>query len=367
MIQDGPDSRTLAPSTDLPVTPEAAHPLQAKLFERIGPESLIDVIGELIGVEVEVDRFEVRWRASGLARPGAIAQLSWPSLSTRIGLGIEPPMAHAIVDRLLGHDRPAAEGRLQVTPVEWGILSFVFARGLDRLERMPGPFGPWDLMLDQVGPEPFDPSGLGAMVTYRWRLRLGQASASARLWLPESLLATWLANSPSLPGSSVEKIVTGEWVAEAGTIAMPRGLARLKPGSLLLIDGSPLSGTPETPEGPIELVLKRSGIRSAFLAKAAPGSRAGRLILQTTLRRRDSTALTDVGLADDTPTTLTVELGRIDLPADLVGRLGPGDEIDLARLAKEFVMLTRDGQVVARGELVQVDTELGVRLLSVLP
>jgi hypothetical protein len=354
-MDDGPDSRSLAP---LP------HPLQGRLDQRIDPEILLAAIGELIGVEVETDRFEVRWRASGLARPGAIAQLSWPRHATRIGLGIEPPMAHAIVDRLLGHDRPAAEGRLQVTPVEWGILAFVLARGLERLERMPGSFGPWDLTLDRVGPEPFDPSDLGAMVTWRWRLKLGEASAPLRLWLPESLLEGWLEEGPSLPVGDAQ---TGEWVAEAGTIAMPRGLSRLKPGSLLLIEGSPLSGVPESPEGPIELVLERSGERSAFLARAVPGSRAGRLVLQSTLRRRDSTLGAGACPSDDSPTTLTVELGRIGLPSDLLAHLGPDDELDLARLAREYVTLSHGGRVVARGELVPVDTELGVRVLRIVP
>src|SRR5205823_79989 len=86
-----------------------------------GPAQLIEGLSKVLSGTVSADRFEVLWRASGLRRPGVIAQLSWPRLATRVGLGIEPALAHAIVDRLLGFDRLPAEGRLQVTPVEWGI------------------------------------------------------------------------------------------------------------------------------------------------------------------------------------------------------------------------------------------------------
>ncbi len=126
-----------------------------------------------------------------------IAQLTWPRLSTRLGLGIEPPLAHALVDRLLGFERLPAEGRLQVTPVEWGILSFVMARALDRLDESPGPLGPWDLALDRVGPDPFDPVGLGPIVTWRWRIRLGQAVALGQALAPRV--------APAPPGSSTTR------------------------------------------------------------------------------------------------------------------------------------------------------------------
>ena len=83
---------------------------------------------------VRIERSEVLWRASGMGRPGLIVQLTVPRLGTRLALGIEIPLAHHIVDRLLGFDRPFAESRLQITPVEWGIWSFLVLRALDSLD-----------------------------------------------------------------------------------------------------------------------------------------------------------------------------------------------------------------------------------------
>ena len=82
---------------------------------------------------VKLGRPEIVWRASGLLRPGLIAQLRWPELGTRLALGLEVPLAHAVVDHLLGYDRPLAESRLQLTPVEWGVWSYLLIRALNAL------------------------------------------------------------------------------------------------------------------------------------------------------------------------------------------------------------------------------------------
>ena len=85
---------------------------------------------EATAAPVRFDRAEVLWRASGLGRPGLIIQLTAPRLGTRLALGVEVPLAHHFVDRLLGFDRPFAQSRLQITPVEWGIWSFLALRAL---------------------------------------------------------------------------------------------------------------------------------------------------------------------------------------------------------------------------------------------
>jgi len=346
-----------------------------------GAEGPLGGVAGLLGDGLTADRFEVHWRAAGLRRSGIVAQFHWPRMATRVGFGIEPALAHGLVDRLLGFDRAPAEGRLQVTPVECGILSFVMARALDRLDERPGPMGPWDLTLDRVGPDPFDPAGLGPVVTWRWRVRVGQVTASARLWVPESLLALWLVDDPPAPDDPPVPIgrfadLECAWQAEAGRVTMPRGLDRLRAGSLLLIDGAPLRGTPRSPEGAVELALTDRAGRYSYLARPAPDSAAARLILDSPLRResrpRETLAMTSP--ADPTegphapaevPVTLTVEIGRLNLPIRRVADLKPGDVLELGRHAREPVDLTSGGRLVARGELVQVDAELGVRVTHV--
>jgi flagellar motor switch protein FliN/FliY len=64
----------------------------------------------------------------------------------------------------------------------------------------------------------------------------------------------------------------------------------------------------------------------------------------------------------DVPVTLAVELGRVNLTLNRLADLKPGDVIELGRHSREPVELTSNGRLVARGELLLIDTELGVRV-----
>lgn len=67
----------------------------------------------------------------------------------------------------------------------------------------------------------------------------------------------------------------------------------------------------------------------------------------------------------DVPVTLTVELGRVNLTMGRLADLKPGDVVELSRHSRAPVELTSNGRLVARGELILIDTELGVRVTSV--
>ena len=67
----------------------------------------------------------------------------------------------------------------------------------------------------------------------------------------------------------------------------------------------------------------------------------------------------------DVPVTLTVELGRVNLTVSQLADLKPGDVVELGRNSRAPVELTSGGRMVARGELILIDTDLGVRVTSV--
>lgn len=362
---------------------------QVRLARRLDRFPLERFLRQIVGAEsaIEIAQPELLARGSGLRRPGVIAELSWPRRSTRVGLAIDPPLAHAVVDHLLGFDRFAGEERLQVTPVEWGVLAFLAARALRSLAEDAGPLGPWDLLLNRVGPDPFDPAGLGRLTTIHWALRLGRVAGSLRLWLPVSLIEQAVSTaSPEFDARSIEPTqspfgdLAATWRGIAGTSTLPRGLASLRVGGVLPIDGNPLRGTAASPSGPIELTSADSTGRSGFDTEAVPLSSGARLLLKGPLRRQpsprepidvnptsppatpDSTAPVGPG---DVPVTLVVELGRVNLTLRRLADLKPGDVVELGRHAREPVELTSNGRLVARGELVQIDTELGVRVTTV--
>ncbi len=358
----------------------------------------------------EIGRPEIVWRASGLGRPGLIAQFRWPSLNTRLALGLEIPLAHAVVDHLLGYDRPFAESRLQLTPVEWGVWSYLAVRSLEECERASqcgrehetstAPTDRPSLVLDRVGPDPFDPAGLGAVVTLRSSIRVGSTTGTARLWLPEPALNFLLASEPQA-GQIVPDLATSKareysslWRALAGLVAMPNGLKRLRTGGVLPLTDSRLTGTPQSPSGPIVLICGPTSLGETFQLPAEPveGS-SGRLLRLTgsLIRQRQprepltlgtnqimsssspspgadhsgAPALPPGGSPLDVPVTLTVELGRVNLTLNRLADLRPGDLVELGRHSREPVELTSNGRLVARGELVLIDTELGVRVTHV--
>jgi type III secretion system YscQ/HrcQ family protein len=321
-----------------------------------------------------------------------VAHLGAPARSSRLGLGLETPLVHALVDRLLGYARDSGAARAPVTPVEAGVVAFALARTLAALGDVPGTAG---LVLDRVGPERFDPTGLGRVATLRWPVQVGPVRASARLWLPEAL--AWDLDPPAGetgimapaddPQASLRRFaaLTGTWHAEAGRATLPWGPGRLRVGGVLPIDGAPLGGTPSSPVGPIELGLRDRDGRSWFPARCAPMSGGGQLVLTGPLRRdplpREALAVNlprdpepdpipagpsgDPAPAAGVPVTLVVELGRISLTVQRVAELAPGDVLTLGRHAREPVELTSGGKLIARGELVQIDTELGVRVTNV--
>jgi len=73
----------------------------------------------------------------------------------------------------------------------------------------------------------------------------------------------------------------------------------------------------------------------------------------------------DISLLLDVPLQVTVELGRTQLRIRNVLELVPGSIIELDKLAGEPVDVLVNGKQIARGEVVVIDEEFGVRITDV--
>jgi type III secretion system YscQ/HrcQ family protein len=276
-----------------------------------------------------------------------------------------------------------------LTPVESGILTFVAARLLDDLQSHGDPLGLGELVLDHVGQERFGTGDLGAVVTLRWIVRVAGVTGAARLWIPAGALIRWLDDAPApataadLPAQATHlDELASQWRAVAGTIVMSRGLSRLRAGGVLPIDDRALQGTPHSPQCLVQLTLALAdpGARLWFAAEPVPQTGGGSLRITRPLQNdpipREAVTMSpadefappsiEVGPPPtDIPVTLAVELGRVNLTLARLADLRPGDVVELGRHSREPVELTSGGRLVARGELVQIDTELGVRVTHV--
>lgn len=75
----------------------------------------------------------------------------------------------------------------------------------------------------------------------------------------------------------------------------------------------------------------------------------------------------NIDLLSDLQMSVSVELGRTELSVADVLALGSGSVIELDRLAGEPVDILVNDRLIARGEVVVVDENFGVRIVEVLP
>jgi flagellar motor switch/type III secretory pathway protein FliN len=184
------------------------------------------------------------------------------------------------------------------------------------------------------------PAGVevGACEDGRWSAaRLG-AMGAVPLSLPvvACAAASSVADVASLAPGDVW--IPGSWALEAGL----RGTVRLAaPGA-----ATGIRGTLVAPE---RFVL--SGESDALCAMETGMSEA-------------SAAATLVDAVGDIPVVVRVEVGEVTMTAREWAALSPGDVVTLGRRAGEHVVLRAGGVPVARGELVTVDGEVGVRVVE---
>ena len=74
----------------------------------------------------------------------------------------------------------------------------------------------------------------------------------------------------------------------------------------------------------------------------------------------------DLQRLHDVPVELAVEIGRTRMTIGETLALGPGSIVSLNRLAGEPVDLLVNGRPIARGEVVVVDEEFGLRVTEIV-
>lgn len=79
-----------------------------------------------------------------------------------------------------------------------------------------------------------------------------------------------------------------------------------------------------------------------------------------------SNAPTSIELLRDVPLTVTAELGRAKMVVKDILKLNVGSVIELEKLTGEPVDILVNGKVIARGEVVAIDENFGVRITEVI-
>jgi len=79
-----------------------------------------------------------------------------------------------------------------------------------------------------------------------------------------------------------------------------------------------------------------------------------------------SAADADLRMVLDVPVELTVEIGRTTMTIRETLEIGPGSIIALQKMTGEPVDLLVNGRCIARGEIVAIDEEFGLRVTQIV-
>jgi len=97
--------------------------------------------------------------------------------------------------------------------------------------------------------------------------------------------------------------------------------------------------------------------RAAFKDLSSNGQGAGQLT---------TTENTNLDVILDIPVTLSMEIGRTELPINNLLQLNQGSVVELDRLAGEPLDVLVNGTLIAHGEVVVVNEKFGIRLTDVI-
>lgn len=278
---------------------------------------------------------------------------------TRAALLLDPLLAHALVERTLGgEDDPRDPALGPLTELEQGVLVYALARwlaGADSAFRVAALLTTWPA-LDEA---------LGASERVRWPLviHVGATRGQAALLASDTDEGAFLESTPAWAEAiPVELSVVAanatlnaqRWATlEIGDVVLPdRWDVRIEEGALtgrvtLAQARGPRAWTAALRENALEIVAEEPRVLES----------AAEVIVKDSGK-----PLEGMG---ETPVTLSVELGRLTLPLGELASLVPGDVVKTEVPVGTEVALRAGDRVIATGELVDVEGELGVRITRI--
>lgn len=284
---------------------------------------------------------------STLGRVPALAQTVWLARQQlALGLLAEPALAAYLAARVLRRSEPLADPR---EPLSAPLAGLVAALAVETARRS-------GIATTLLGAPPVGEEALVVEVTLLLEGR------------PFSLTLYCVGSLPAGPRARpLERLAPLELALPlvVGSVALPRKeLVSLElGGALLLGEGATVDGS-GAGHGILVAPQSERGIRVQLRSD-------GRLVVGETAQARLSVepeksgepgAETLIDVLLDTPVVVRVELGAVSMTAREWAELGPGDVIETAQRIAEPVILRVAGREVGRGELVNVEGQVGVRI-----
>jgi type III secretion system YscQ/HrcQ family protein len=339
-------------------------------------------------------------------------------------LEVEIGLAHWAIDTLLGGTGEAV-GLRPLTDIEEGVMTFVVLETLKALAPSLDSSLP-KLRLETIAPSLEEAMSVlneeETLAVVQLKAIFGGHTGYVRLFIPESVLAV-AEPAPDAIIRRQRRAVDAEehasrlsnvrvWLrAEIAQVEISAGdLSQLRERDVVLVDG--VSARPDQGKGgtaKLKLGLARTGYFAADLSVVSkrfvatvtaiqvgePPPPGGPLegeapdeapfenedaqdVHPAMVDQRDESTKPEGGRADmeeegqaegadllnDVPLQIAVEIGRLPITAEEVVSIKVGHVFDLNRQVGEPLDLSVNGKIVARGELVEIEGNLGIRIVS---
>jgi flagellar motor switch/type III secretory pathway protein FliN len=308
---------------------------------RASAERTAHALGELLELPCEL-----MVKRTVLGRVPALGQTLWLSRETlALGILAEPALAAFVAARVLRRSEPLSEPEAGLSPALAGLIG---ALAVETARRS-------GIATTLLGAPPVGEEALVADVT----LLLEGRPFSLTVFVVGAAVVT---HEPRL--EQLGELALKLPLVVASVAVDRQELLGLEPGGALLVgEGTTIDG-----EGTGYGVLVGPHSERGIRVELRPD---GRLVVGGTIETRltverdnpsqnEGETLTDVLL--ETPVVVRVELGAVSMSAREWARLGPGDVIETGQRIAEPVVLRIAGREVGRGELVNVDGQVGVRI-----
>ncbi len=337
------------------------------------PSAALDVLSALLGASLRVQPQPLETCPSGaladcVADPlvALILETGVSSQAPRLAIELDPRLALCVVERALG----GSAGREVVPPlaplpeVACGVLAYLGARALDAAgtsatHRVRGVVTSGAALLRAVG-------DAGCLV-WPTLVTLGEDTGVVRAWIPESALRAPSLHAARL-GAAALATLPLTLVLEVGEAVLTAAeLASLRLGDVVVLDrasvrveGATVSGT-----GSLRALGARRTRWQVTIAAGVARLEGRARNEERSMMRETSTGSSDAALelVGDAPIELRVELARVCVLLEDLARLAPGEVVTTGRALGAEVTLCAGERVIATGELVDVDGEVGVRVL----
>jgi type III secretion protein Q len=283
-------------------------------------------------------------------------------------LEVEKPLLGVLLERLSGGPTrfcPATE----LTRIEEAAFGFLVllgvqaARGQDEVERL---FAPRVRRVNPSFEELLEGcEGKGALVGFRFVLQVGEVRGQGRLFVPARTLKAALETEPEPACGPLPEALGAACIplrTFAGALHLSaEELRALRPGDCVLLDQ--LQRHQGAVLGPLRLQSSSFELFGAFCSEGFTlrSARARRFPQERSM----SSPHPDAQIPT-LPVEVEVELTRLLLPVSELATLRPGSILPLRINGSDPVILRIGDRAVARAELVEIEGEVGARILSLL-